>query len=227
MAWPTATSQPRPPRHRGGRGWPCPPCGPDVPRPDSLSLTLPVPPVTDALSSPLDSRRQTGAGFLLDGPGAAMEVLVPEPLRQDAADAWRRHARGLCRALGWTDAALVVRPFPRGLSLGLGAPVDRLYTATEVNEAAWRRARAKLDGRDLPDLGEAVDALRAASEREADPALAALLARGGPPRRGRRLGRRRGHGRAGEPRPDVPARAPSPRPRPSTGARSGRSRRRW
>ena len=97
-----------------------------------------------ALSDPIDSRRQTGAGFLLDGPGAALEVLVPEPLRPDASEAWRTHARALCTALGWPDAPLVVRPFPRGLSLALGSPVDLLYTATEVNEAAWAAARAAL-----------------------------------------------------------------------------------
>ncbi len=127
------------------------------------------------LSDPLDSRRQTGAGRLLDGPGAALDVLVPDRQRDEAADAWRRHARRLCDALGWTDVALVVRPFPRGLSLALGAPVDRLYTATEVNEAAWRLARVDLDGGDAPDLDAEIARLREASAREADPPLAALL----------------------------------------------------
>ncbi|WP_420454622.1 glutamate ligase domain-containing protein [Rubrivirga sp.] len=129
-----------------------------------------------ALSAPLDSRRQTGAGFLLDGPGAALEALVPEAQCDAAADAWRRHARTLCDALGWTDAPLAVRRFPRGLSVALGAPVDRLYTAAEVNEAAWERARAEVEGRDLPDLEATVARLRDEAEREADPPLAALIA---------------------------------------------------
>ena len=127
------------------------------------------------LSAPLDSRRQTGAGLLLDGPGAALEVLVPEPRRDEAAALWRTHARALCDALGWTDAPLIVRPFPRGLSLALGAPVDRLYTAADANEAAWALARADLDGTESPSLGEIVDRLRAQSDDEADPALAALI----------------------------------------------------
>ncbi len=129
----------------------------------------------DALSDPLDGRRQTGAGFLLDGPGAALEALVPDDLRAAAADAWRRHARTFCDALGWADAPLVVRPFPRGLSLALGAPVDRLYTAVEANEAAWARARAEVEGRELPDLAETVARLRDESAMEADPPLAALI----------------------------------------------------
>ncbi len=128
------------------------------------------------LSSPLDSRRQTGAGFLLDGPGAAMEVVVPQPVRARATAAWKRHARALCDALGWADAALVAREFPRGLSLALSAPVDLLYTATEVNEAAWALARAEIDGGDSARLGDVADRLQAQARDEADPPLAALIA---------------------------------------------------
>ena len=127
------------------------------------------------LSEPLDSRRQTGAGRLLDGPGAALEVLVPEAQRGAVAAAWRRHARALCDGLGWTDAPLVALPFPRGLSLALGAPVDLLYTAALVNEAAWAAARAEVEGAAPPPDTE-VERLRAEAEREADPALAALVA---------------------------------------------------
>ena len=126
--------------------------------------------------SPVDSRRQTGAGLLLDGPGAALEVLVPGPQREAAAARWRHHARALCDALGWADAPLTARPFPRGLSLALGAPVDLLYTAADANEAAWALARADLDGTAPPRLGELVDRLRAQAADEADPPLRALIA---------------------------------------------------
>ena len=142
-------------------------------RPQRSGRPAPTPPV---LSAPLDSRRQTGAGWLLDGPGAAMEVLAPEARREAAADAWRRHAHALCDGLGWTDAPLVVRPFARGLSLALGAPVDLLYTATFVNEAAWAAARADLEGAAPPDEAAEVARLCGEAEREADPALAALVA---------------------------------------------------
>ncbi|WP_412062378.1 Mur ligase family protein [Rubrivirga sp. IMCC45206] len=126
--------------------------------------------------SPLDSRRQTGAGYLLDGPGAALDARVPEPQRAAAADAWRRHARALCDALGWADAPLVVREFPRGLSLALGAPVDRLYTATDLNEAAWDAARAEVTGAPPEARSAVVARLRASAADEADPPLAALIA---------------------------------------------------
>ena len=126
--------------------------------------------------TPLDSRRQTGAGALLDGPGAALEVVVPEPLRPAAAAAWRRRARALADALGWADAPLVARPFPRGLSLAVGAPVDALYTAADLNEAAWAAARTEVEGTDAPDVQAQANRLRQRAADEADPALAALVA---------------------------------------------------
>ena len=133
-------------------------------------------PAEPGLSGPVDSRRQTGAGFLLDEPGAALDVRVPAGQRDAAAAAWRRHARALCDGLGWAGAPLVVRPFPRGLSLALGSPVDRLYTATEVNEAAWAAARAELAGDAAPDREATLARLRAESDDEADAPLAALIA---------------------------------------------------
>ena len=127
------------------------------------------------LSDPIDSRRQTGAGVLLDTPGAAMEVLVPEADRDRAASAWRAHAERLTRALGW-DSRLITRPFPRGLSLALSSPVDLLYTATEVNEAAWAAARAEVEGSEPPDPEAIIDRLRAEAGDESDPPLATLIA---------------------------------------------------
>ena len=135
-----------------------------------------APPAPPVLSDPIDSRRQTGAGRLLDGPGAALEVLVSDDLRDAAAAAWRRYARALCDGLGWADAPLVAQPFARGLSLALGAPVDLLYTATYANEAAWAAARAEAEGAAPPDRAAEVARLRAEAAREADPALRALVA---------------------------------------------------
>ncbi|MGB3543297.1 MAG: hypothetical protein WBA11_10260, partial [Rubrivirga sp.] len=126
------------------------------------------------LSDPIDSRRQTGAGYLLDGPGAALEVAVPENQRDAAAQAWTQHARALCDALGWADATLVAKPFPRGLSFALESPVDLLYTATEVNEAAVRAARADLEGGSV-DLEVEIERLKREAEDEADPPLKALI----------------------------------------------------
>ena len=121
-----------------------------------------------------DSRRQTGAGRLLDTPGAALEVAVEPELHARAEALWRDEARALCDAVGWHDAELVARPFARGLSLAVAAPIDALYTATELNEAAWRAAAAVLAGEPPPSRDETLAALTRELYEEQEPAWVAL-----------------------------------------------------
>ena len=113
-----------------------------------------------------DSRRQTGAGRLLDSPGAALEALVPDSLAAPAEAAWRAHARALCAALGWPDPELGVRPFAGGLSLGVSAPLDALYAAAALNEAAWERAWAEVSGEPASAFADDVAGIRAKRERD-------------------------------------------------------------
>ena len=120
-----------------------------------------------------DSRRQTGAGRLLDTPGAALEVAVPEALAPRLEAAWRGAVQDLCADIGWPESTLAVRVFSGGLSLALAAPVDSLYTATEINEAAVRLAWAAVADEPRPEVD--VEALRALAGRERDPALVALV----------------------------------------------------
>lgn len=121
-----------------------------------------------------DSRRQTGAGRLLDTPGAAMEVAVAPEHHARAEALWRAEARALCDVLGWPGAELMAVPFSSGLSLAVSAPIDALYTATELNEAAWRAAAAGLSGEPVPSRDEALAALTRELAEEQDPALVAL-----------------------------------------------------
>jgi cyanophycin synthetase len=132
----------------------------------------------------LDSRRLTGPNLLWDREGAVLDISL-EPAEADAADAadaegaliaaWRREARRLLDAVGWRDEETAVRRFPGGASLAISAPVDALYAATEVNEEAWASALASLRGEAAPDSA-AVERLKAAIERERNPALLALRA---------------------------------------------------
>lgn len=124
--------------------------------------------------TPPDRRRQTGAGRLLDAPGAAMEVAVAAADAPAALDAWRHHAADLAERLGWPAPQLAHRPFDGGLSLGVSSPVDRLYTATELNEAAWALATDP-----AADADALVASLVRDNDREADPALAALVGAAG------------------------------------------------
>ena len=122
-----------------------------------------------------DSRRQTGPGRLLDGPGAALEVHLPPDRHERLVAAWADDARALADALDWVDAPLASRRFARGVSLAVGAPEDALYTATELNEAAVARAVARLEGDEPEPLGTTIARLHDEIERERRPDIVALL----------------------------------------------------
>jgi UDP-N-acetylmuramyl tripeptide synthase len=121
-----------------------------------------------------DSRRLTGPSLLLDRPGAALEVRLDDARRDPAIAAWRAAARRLLDAVGWPDERLAARAFAGGASLALTAPVDALYAATDLNEAAWEAASASLDGRAAEAEALVTARLRQAIANERDPALVAL-----------------------------------------------------
>lgn len=125
----------------------------------------------------LDSRRLTGPNLLWDREGAVLDVSLDPGGADTAVAAWRREARRLLDAVGWEDEETAVRRFPGGASLAVSAPIDALYAATEVNEEAWGSALASLRGQLGPDpaeIQERIERLRAAIERERNPALLAL-----------------------------------------------------
>jgi UDP-N-acetylmuramyl tripeptide synthase len=115
---------------------------------------------------------------MFDSPGAAIEIDLPERHPDEhpdqVAQAWRIAARRILAAVGWERERIATRIFPRGMILALTAPIDVLYTATEVNEWAWAAAEAALTGQAEPSLEEGAARLRAAIEAEQKPALRAL-----------------------------------------------------
>jgi UDP-N-acetylmuramyl tripeptide synthase len=122
----------------------------------------------------LDSRRLTGPGLLLEGPGAVLDIHLDEPEREPAISAWRNAAVRLLQAVGWENEKLVSRAFAGGVSLALGAPIDGLYAATELNERAWAAAAAEMEGRRAPDFRSDVAALLNEIANERNPDLVAL-----------------------------------------------------
>src|SRR6516162_8593199 len=175
----------------------------------SAGCTLRRRPKTEAAAVlPFESsRRLTGANLFFTGSGALLEttgITVDDAL----LDAWRGRARRARVQLGWEEQgpgaacpAVVARRHAGGASLALAAPVDALYTATEVNEwalcaalleqdgAHWRGleeqlvAAAREDATDVEDFFPPVLEERAAlarferlAAREARPPLRALLA---------------------------------------------------
>ncbi len=144
-----------------------------------------------------DSRRLTGPNLLLDHAGAVIDAYLSPGEGEAAAAAviaaWRRQARRILDAVGWHAEGACVRRFAAGASLALSAPLDGLYTATEINEWAWAAATAEVtatattatigasgpSGSGEPDaaaLAAAAEGFRAAIARESDPALIALRA---------------------------------------------------
>lgn len=70
-----------------------------------------------------------------------LETVGPGANDARAIAAWQDNVRHMREALGWPHAPWRVRPHRGGVALAFAAPVDQLYTATEVNEWAWQAAR--------------------------------------------------------------------------------------
>ncbi|MEO5963733.1 MAG: Mur ligase family protein [Thermomonas sp.] len=136
-----------------------------------------------------ESRRLTGSNLYFDGPGAALETAPGVVIDASMLQRWRDNVARLRTALGWADAAMIVREHRSGASLAFAAPIDQLYTASEANEWALYAALGLRAG-DAPvddesesprphvanfDGSAALSQLQALAQAEAKPALIALL----------------------------------------------------
>ncbi len=139
-----------------------------------------------------DSRRLTGSNVYFASAGAALETAPQLALDGTALERWQRNIIIAREALGWPDDAIVARRHATGASLAFAAPLDQLYTATEVNEWAWWKAII-IQTQDHPlspghpsvaDTDSALRTLRVLARSEAQPRLMALhqdaIARGLP-----------------------------------------------
>ncbi len=123
----------------------------------------------------IENRRLTGPNLLLDGAGAILDIAVDEATRDRVVDGWRRALAELSTAVGIDPPDPVVRVWRGGASLAFRAPIDVLYAACELSEAAWDEAVAGEDGGDAaPDRAEVVPRLRAAFDEEASAHLLEL-----------------------------------------------------
>ncbi len=132
----------------------------------------------------VDSRRLTGPNLHFAAPGAVLQsagVAVDAALRER----WHAQVARARAALAWPQAPVSVRATAGGAVFALAAPVDQLFSATEVNEwalasaldghGAWARLHAP--GHPAAwDEASAMATLRAFAAHERRPALAALYA---------------------------------------------------
>jgi cyanophycin synthetase len=130
-----------------------------------------------------DSRRLTGCNVYFADTGAALESAEDLAFDEVAPRRWRGLVRQMRRALGWPDGAVHQRVHASGVTLAFAAPLDQLYTATEVNEWAWWQASGSdAEAFHAPghaavwDAQAALRTLRALAAAEALPQLAVLQA---------------------------------------------------
>jgi cyanophycin synthetase len=121
----------------------------------------------------IDSRRLTGPNLLLDRPGAVLEVSLLDG-EEISVPIWKARVRWLLDEVGWAREQIASRLFLGGAMLAISAPIDALYTATEINELAWESVEAMRAGTKEPDLAEAAERLRLELADEVNPELLAL-----------------------------------------------------
>lgn len=105
-----------------------------------------------------------------------MDIALDPAEAEKAIALWTETAEALLEAVGWTGEATTSWVYPGGVSLALSAPLDALYAATEVNEAAWEATEPKLDGGEPPDLGPVIERLREVIRKELNPRLMEIRA---------------------------------------------------
>ncbi|MEM1263731.1 MAG: Mur ligase family protein [Pseudomonadota bacterium] len=123
-----------------------------------------------------ESRRLTGPNLFSRLPGAICEMEAAPDDQAGLVTAWEAAAQRLTEALGWQDSQRFSRRHATGVSLVISAPLDVLYAATDVNEAAVAIALAELTDASSPDWDATLEKLHGLIRDEKNPALLALAA---------------------------------------------------
>ena len=125
----------------------------------------------------LDSRRLTGPNLLSSFPGAIIDLEVSSHSVEEVINTLQEQVKILLDSVGWGGESTFMRSFKNGASLAFSAPVDALYAATELNEAAFERTSAVISGNDPPDIAATVSELRRTIAEESNPQLLRLKAK--------------------------------------------------
>jgi cyanophycin synthetase len=141
---------------------------------EELEEALEIPqPASDKLFLE-DSRRLTGPGLLWDKPGAIAEVVARDIALDVVEEAWSRHARIVLDAVGWNGEHHCARQHEDGLNLAVSAPMDQLYSAIFVAQAAWHYTACEILQQQPKPLQQMISDLVGVMRSEARPALIAL-----------------------------------------------------
>ncbi|MEY3371986.1 MAG: hypothetical protein RLZZ537_454, partial [Pseudomonadota bacterium] len=83
-----------------------------------------------------DSRRLTGPNVYFAVPAVVLEARA-EAVSEIDRQQWQAIVTGIAAELDWALPQFAFKFHPKGATLAFTAPLDQLYTATEVNEWAW------------------------------------------------------------------------------------------
>lgn len=93
----------------------------------------------------LDSRRYTGPNLVWDRPSAVLDIDCDATETAGIVATWRQQLQARLVSLDVSDWDHAWYEFDAGgVSLALAAPIDLLYVAIEINEAAWAATLASL-----------------------------------------------------------------------------------
>ncbi|MCZ6559712.1 MAG: Mur ligase family protein [Gammaproteobacteria bacterium] len=124
----------------------------------------------------LDSRRLTGPGLVWDRPAAVLDVRLSPDEAEQLIPAWQETVREIMDRLGLQSESIKVRRFADGASLAISAPIDTLYTATDINDWAWAAITGKTADDETPEtLAQAETRLAKALAGEKNPQLIKLV----------------------------------------------------
>jgi len=131
---------------------------------------------TDYQLSLDDSRRLTGKNLLSDHSGAIIDTFVNGVDKALVVKYWRTYISQLFTQLHWQDQSSYYRIFENGISMAISAPLDVLYAACEINEAAWAFTCAKISKTaNKESITQTVKRIKQYIKDEANPHLLALI----------------------------------------------------
>jgi UDP-N-acetylmuramyl tripeptide synthase len=124
----------------------------------------------------IDARRLTGPNAVFNRIGSILDVACTPAETEQLIPVWADIVGRMLEALDWPSAEFAVRKLEGGVSLAFSAPIDQLYTASEINEWAWAASAFELGATDEePDFKEALAAVQKSAAEEANLELMWLI----------------------------------------------------
>ncbi|PCI65358.1 MAG: Mur ligase, partial [Gammaproteobacteria bacterium] len=121
-----------------------------------------------------DSRRLTGPNLFGAITGAIIDVEIHNGDIDRVILIWKQQIERLLKAVGWGNEKIISRKYNNGASLVITAPIDVLYAATEVNEAAWQLTLDEIKQQSNTKFEDIISQLIKEIKEEKNPKLLAI-----------------------------------------------------